>query len=90
MPAKPEVVRLQWLKALNRQSAPKRVIVCSLHFLDGKPTVKNPYPQLNLGYKNVVKPGRTSPRKCKFVETSSSESKTQFTSIVNRDAPEYQ
>ena len=73
MPAKPEEVRLQWLKALNRQSPPKRVIVCSLHFLDGKPTVKNPYPQLNLGYKSVLKPGRKSPRKRKFVETSSSD-----------------
>ena len=73
LPAKPEEVRLQWLKALNRQLPPKRVIVCSLHVLDGKPTVKNSYPQLNHGYKNVVKPGRKSPRKHKFVETSSSD-----------------
>ena len=35
--------------------------VCSIHFLDGKPTDANPVPQLHLGYSKKVTPGRKAP-----------------------------
>ena len=37
MPSK-ESIRLEWIKALNRKELPKKVFVCSEHFIDGKPT----------------------------------------------------
>jgi len=43
MPSK-ESIRLEWNKALNRKELPKKVFVCSEHFIDGKPTDRNPYP----------------------------------------------
>jgi hypothetical protein len=33
---------LQWANTLNRKSLSKQVIACSEHFLDGKPTERNP------------------------------------------------
>ena len=53
-----ESIRLQWANALNRKSIPKQVFVCSDHFLDGKPTERNPIPQLKLGYEKKTIPGR--------------------------------
>jgi nicotinic acid mononucleotide adenylyltransferase len=35
-------MRLQWANTLNRKSLPKQVFACSEHFLDGKPTERNP------------------------------------------------
>ena len=43
MPSK-ESIRLRWANALNRKSLPKQVFVCSEHYLDGKPTERNPIP----------------------------------------------
>jgi hypothetical protein len=43
MPSK-ESMRLQWANTLNRKSLPKQVFACSEHFLDGKPTERNPIP----------------------------------------------
>ena len=37
-------MRLQWENTLNRKSLPKQVFACSEHFLDGKPTERNPIP----------------------------------------------
>jgi hypothetical protein len=53
-----ESIRLQWANALNRKSLPKQVFVCSEHVLDGKPTERNPIPQLKLGYEKKTTPGR--------------------------------
>ena len=57
MPSK-EYVRLEWIKALNGKELPKKVFVCSEHFIDGKPTDRNPYPKLKLGYEIKATPGR--------------------------------
>jgi len=35
--------------------------VCSDHFVRGKPTNENPDPELNLGYKKILKPKRKFP-----------------------------
>ncbi|XP_021360546.1 uncharacterized protein LOC110455005 isoform X1 [Mizuhopecten yessoensis] len=48
-------MRLEWIKAINRETLPKHVYVCSEHFVEGKPTRENPYPALNLGYETVTK-----------------------------------
>ena len=50
--------RLEWIKAINRKTLPKKVFVCSEHFLDGMPTERNPFPKLKLGYENNATPGR--------------------------------
>ncbi|CAL9686090.1 unnamed protein product [Knipowitschia caucasica] len=39
-----------WLAALKLKKPPKRVYVCSYHFVDKKPTEENPFPELFLGY----------------------------------------
>jgi len=53
-----EPAKLEWIKAINRKTLSKRVFVCSEHFVDGKPTERNPYPKLKLGYENKATPGR--------------------------------
>ncbi|XP_048753449.2 uncharacterized protein LOC125664649 [Ostrea edulis] len=50
--------KLKWQRALHRHDLPKNVLVCSTHFVDGRPTARNPTPSLNLGYKAPVKVGR--------------------------------
>ncbi|XP_064468691.1 uncharacterized protein LOC135382955 [Ornithodoros turicata] len=49
-PAAPER-RREWVVALNRKGfeASKYARVCSIHFVDGKPTERNPCPMLQLG-----------------------------------------
>uniref|UniRef100_A0A671YJ76 THAP-type domain-containing protein n=1 Tax=Sparus aurata TaxID=8175 RepID=A0A671YJ76_SPAAU len=42
--------RLAWLVALRLKYPPKRVFVCSFHFVDKKPTELHPDPELYLGY----------------------------------------
>lgn len=46
---KEENERLKWQRALHRNDLPKNVFVCSTHFIDGRPTARNPTPTLNLG-----------------------------------------
>lgn len=55
MPPKEER-KLAWLTALRLKYPPKRVYVCSFHFVDKKPTKLHPDPELYLGY------DRPSPR----------------------------
>ena len=57
MPSK-ESIRLGWIKVLNRKKLPKKLFVCSQHFIDGKPTDRNPYPKLKFRYKIRATPGR--------------------------------
>ncbi|KAL4009730.1 hypothetical protein ACER0C_003582 [Sarotherodon galilaeus] len=42
--------KLAWLAALRLKHPPKRVYVCSFHFIDKKPTELHPNPELYLGY----------------------------------------
>uniref|UniRef100_A0AAZ1X4S5 THAP-type domain-containing protein n=1 Tax=Oreochromis aureus TaxID=47969 RepID=A0AAZ1X4S5_OREAU len=42
--------KLAWLAALRLKHPPKRVYVCSFHFIDKKPTELHPDPELYLGY----------------------------------------
>ncbi|XP_062616009.1 uncharacterized protein LOC134277703 [Saccostrea cucullata] len=55
---KAEPEKLQWQRALHRNDLPKNVFVCSTHFIDGRPTARNPIPSLNLGYEAPIKVGR--------------------------------
>ncbi|XP_037579368.2 uncharacterized protein LOC119462094 [Dermacentor silvarum] len=58
-PAAPEKCR-EWEIALNRKDfkPSKLARVCSVHFVDGKPTALNPCPMLGLGYAKKVTRGR--------------------------------
>jgi hypothetical protein len=85
MPKNQEETRLQWLKAINRKTPPKKVIVCSAHFVDGKPTKENPIPQLNLGYKIEIKPGRKAPIKRKTLKNVTVNNKKVKTSTAIPD-----
>lgn len=49
MPAKEER-KQAWLAALKLKNPPKRVYVCSFHFVDKKPTELHPDPELYLGH----------------------------------------
>lgn len=40
-----------WLRNLYLKRPPKALYVCSFHFVDKKPTEKNPYPTLWLGHR---------------------------------------
>jgi hypothetical protein len=51
-------IRLEWIKAINRKTLPKKVFACSEHFLDGMPTDRNPFPKLKMGYETKGTPGR--------------------------------
>ena len=42
--------RREWLAKLLLKNPPKRLVVCSFHFIDKKPTKENPNPLLNLGH----------------------------------------
>ncbi|CAC5426243.1 unnamed protein product [Mytilus coruscus] len=52
------VTSFEWIKALNRKDRPKNVYVCSEHFIDDKPSDRNPSPKLKMGYENKTTPGR--------------------------------
>ena len=43
---KDEELRRLWVKALNRKEVPKHICICSEHFIDNKPTPRNPTPKL--------------------------------------------
>ncbi|XP_062857735.1 uncharacterized protein LOC134320306 isoform X2 [Trichomycterus rosablanca] len=49
MPTKKER-KLAWLAALKLKYPPKRIYVCSFHFVEKKPTEMHPDPELYLGY----------------------------------------
>lgn len=48
--------RKEWLDKINRKgfNPMKKSVVCSIHFIDGRPTQQNPLPQLLLGYEPKV------------------------------------
>jgi hypothetical protein len=58
-------IRLEWIKAINRKTFPKKVFVCSEHFLDGMPTDRNPFPKLKMGYETKGTTGRRKFRNMK-------------------------
>ncbi|XP_052447117.1 uncharacterized protein LOC127988404 [Carassius gibelio] len=47
---KTDVESRKWLAAFKLKNLPKRLFVCSYHFIDKKPTEENPFPELWLGY----------------------------------------
>lgn len=83
-------LRSLWIKFINRQksakdkrswSPNKDSVVCSEHFLDGKPTKEHPCPTVNLGYhNNIVYKSRTSNTTSKIDLTSTSPSSTKCSS----------
>ncbi|CAG2222433.1 unnamed protein product [Mytilus edulis] len=86
MPSK-ELIRLEWIKSLNRKDLPKNVYVCSEHFIDGKPTDRNPSPKLKMGYENKTTPGRRKILKHQLsvkkrkLETGDSDSDMEITEL---------
>ncbi|XP_053183953.1 uncharacterized protein LOC128367339 [Scomber japonicus] len=56
-----------WLKNINLKKPPKTLYVCSIHFVDKKPTEENPHPTLWLGY---VKPPEKRRRILKRIDSS--------------------
>ncbi|XP_047439287.1 uncharacterized protein si:dkey-56d12.4 [Mugil cephalus] len=57
MPRK-EQRKLAWLAALKLKHPPKRVYVCSYHFVDKHPTELHPDPELYLGYYRPPPPAK--------------------------------
>ena len=63
--------RNEWIRLMNRTTKKNTKwmpgesdLVCSVHFVDGKPSLQNPNPTLNLGYQKAAKkPRRTLIRK---------------------------
>ncbi|KAL1467560.1 hypothetical protein MTO96_042084 [Rhipicephalus appendiculatus] len=57
-----KVIRQCWLDNLQRENfyPDTSARVCSIHFVDGRPTEDNPYPTLHLGTLNVQHIGRTN------------------------------
>ena len=56
----PQSRRLDWLAVLKLKHPPKKVYVCSHHFVHKRPTEDHPNPELFLGYdRPVVKKRRT-------------------------------
>ncbi|XP_030256939.1 zinc finger protein 2 homolog isoform X1 [Sparus aurata] len=77
MPRKEER-RLAWLAALRLKYPPKRVFVCSFHFVDKKPTELHPDPELYLGYDRPP-----TKRRRKLIRTIVSQTATSSSSSVN-------
>ena len=86
--------RQEWIKLVNRTtkrntdwSPGSSDMVCSKHFVDGKPTLQNPNPTLYLGYeKPAKKPRRTLIRETsnKF-EDESLGRRNEFTESVEQE-----
>uniref|UniRef100_A0A671XED8 THAP-type domain-containing protein n=1 Tax=Sparus aurata TaxID=8175 RepID=A0A671XED8_SPAAU len=66
--------RLAWLAALRLKYPPKRVFVCSFHFVDKRPTELHPDPELYLGYDQPPPPKRRKLVRATAKATSSSSS----------------
>lgn len=77
MPTKEER-RQAWLAALRLKKLPKRVYVCSFHFVEKGPTEMHPDPELFLGYDQFRK--QQSRQMIVLTET------TDSCSNANRDA----
>ncbi|XP_019211073.1 uncharacterized protein LOC109200094 [Oreochromis niloticus] len=70
--------KLAWLAALRLKHPPKRVYVCSFHFIDKKPTELHPDPELYLGYdRPPPKKRRKLTRTTLSVTTSSDTNNTE-------------
>ncbi|XP_052260256.1 uncharacterized protein LOC127864553 isoform X2 [Dreissena polymorpha] len=56
---KDEDMRMAWIKSINRKDLKfkpsSKSLVCSLHFLDGRPTNQNPIPVVNMGMTRTQK-----------------------------------
>ena len=80
MPRKVEW-RLAWLATLRLKYPPKRVFVCSFHFVDKKPTKLHPDPELYLGYDRPPLKKRR-----KLVHATSSTTRPRSGSGSSRDS----
>jgi hypothetical protein len=82
-----------WIKAVNRKnpSNPSNVRtpnpdsrICSIHFVDNKPTSKNPYPTLSLGHIQSIITPRKPQNQDKLLFTAPLQRKKQkYLSILN-------
>lgn len=69
IPAKDER-KHAWLAALKLKSPPKRVYVCSFHFVDKNPTELHPDPELYLGHD---RPDQNNPKQVQDADESDGE-----------------
>ncbi|KAL7375216.1 hypothetical protein ABVT39_013958 [Epinephelus coioides] len=76
MPSK-EKRRLAWLAALKRKYPPKKVYVCSFHFVDKKPTDLHPDPELYLGYDRPLPKKRFKLVRGRATETAQQQQQQQ-------------
>ncbi|XP_033109055.1 uncharacterized protein LOC117110458 [Anneissia japonica] len=73
----PQAHRQEWVKNLNTKLTLNDLKdyhrVCSVHFVDGKPSKGHPYPTLHIGYSLhsnwKLSPGRRAPRQRTRVQT---------------------
>ena len=59
-PPSSEKDRRMWLKALNSREPSEKTLLCSFHFVDGRPSDQHPYPEKWLGY--VIPPANKARR----------------------------
>lgn len=83
-PSTPESLQ-DWLTALNRENfvPSKASRVCSIHFVDGKPTPANPVPTLHLGHSGKVVVGRLHYIEAPSVSAASSDRHLETDSVLN-------
>ncbi|XP_043079315.1 GATA zinc finger domain containing 2Ab isoform X1 [Puntigrus tetrazona] len=90
MPTKEERKRA-WLAALKLKSPPKRVYVCSFHFVDKKPTDLHPDPELYLGHNRPLQGRRKQLQEAEGLGEKMSEDAVRQTRsqkrALERDAP---
>ncbi|XP_077082660.1 GATA zinc finger domain containing 2Ab isoform X1 [Siphateles boraxobius] len=90
MPTKEER-KLAWLAALKLKNPPKRVYVCSFHFVDKKPTELHPDPELYLGHSRLQQGKRKLIQEANGLGEKMSEEAVRQTRsqkrALERDAP---
>ncbi|XP_058616450.1 GATA zinc finger domain containing 2Ab isoform X3 [Onychostoma macrolepis] len=90
MPSKEER-KQAWLAALKLKTPPKRVYVCSFHFVDKKPTEVHPDPELYLGHNRPLQGRRKQLQEADGLGEKMSEDAVRQTRsqkrALERDAP---
>ncbi|KAK0141139.1 hypothetical protein N1851_021880 [Merluccius polli] len=79
---KDETKTRAWLAALKLKNPPKRVYVCSYHFIDRKPTELNPNPELFLGYERQPVKKRRKLNRCNNLEVQANSQTSASTSDI--------
>lgn len=81
----PRDAKREWLAALKLKHPPKRVFVCSFHFVEHKPTELHPNPELYLGYERPPPVKRRKLTRCQ--DTASKASASTSTVEMQHEEP---